>query len=97
MDQNRNSRKVLQGVVSSAAGQKTISVAVERAFAHPKYKKIIRRHKKVHAHDEAGDANVGDLVEVMECRPLSKTKRFRLTRVVRRAAFAGGEIAGGEQ
>jgi small subunit ribosomal protein S17 len=70
---------------------KTISVRVERLFKHPKYKKYIRKHSKVHAHDETNDANVGDTVELMECRPLSKTKRWRLVRVVERAEIVEGE------
>ena len=70
---------------------KTITVRVERLFKHPKYKKYIRKHSKVVAHDETNDANVGDSVEVVECRPLSKSKRWRLVRVLSRAEIVEGE------
>lgn len=89
----RHNRKILQGIVVSDRMQKTISVNVERVFRHAKYGKYVRRHKKYHAHDENRDAHVGDVVEIMECRPLSKLKRWRLVRVVERAAYpatAGG-------
>ncbi|MDP6937683.1 MAG: 30S ribosomal protein S17 [Planctomycetota bacterium] len=80
--QERNSRKVLQGVCSGAKGDKTITVTVERRFQHPKYRKFIRRHVKVYAHDETNQASEGDIVEVVECRPLSKLKRWRLVGIV---------------
>ena len=63
--QERNSRKVLQGVCSGAKGNKTITVTVERRFQHPKYRKFIRRHVKVYAHDETNQASEGDIVEVV--------------------------------
>ena len=78
----RNRRRVLQGTVTSAAGAKTITVLVERTFAHPKYGKFVRKHKKYHAHDENDSAQVGDVVEIMATRPMSKLKRWRLTRIV---------------
>ena len=67
---------------------KSIGVRIERMFKHPKYKKYIRRHSKVYAHDEANEARVGDRVEIMECRPLSKLKRWRLIRIVERPALS---------
>ena len=88
----RNSRSVVQGIVSSAGMDKTISVRVERMFKHPKYKKYIRRHSKVHVHDENNEAATGDRVEVMECRPLSKTKRYRLVRIVERPSLPAGAV-----
>jgi small subunit ribosomal protein S17 len=88
----RNRRRVVQGIVASAATDKTISVRVERMFKHTKYKKYIRRHSKVHAHDEANEANAGDRVEIMECRPMSKTKRYRLVRVVERPSLPEGSL-----
>ena len=88
----RNSRRMIQGVVASTSMDKTITVRVERLFKHPKYKKYIRKHSKVHAHDQANDAQIGDTVEVMECRPLSKSKRWRLVRVVERAEIVEGEV-----
>lgn len=96
----RNRRRVVQGIVSSDAMAKSIGVRVERMFKHPKYKKYIRRHSKVYAHDELNDARVGDRVEIMECRPLSKLKRYRLVRIVERPALSAGShdsksLAGG--
>ena len=94
MAAERNQRKILRGVVVSDLMEKTISVNVERVYRHPKYGKYVRRHKKYHAHDEKGDAHTGDVVEIMECRPLSKLKRFRLMRVVVRAVYpAPGGVA----
>ena len=89
-EQQRNRRRVIKGVVSSDKMDKTITVSVERRFKHPKYKKYVRRHSKVHAHDETNDAHVGDSVELMECRPLSKIKRWRLVKVLGRSALTGG-------
>ena len=83
--QARNRRRVIQGVVTSDKMDKSITVLVERRFAHPKYGKFVRSHKKYHAHDERNEAHVGDTVEVMATRPLSKTKRWRLVDVVERA------------
>ena len=74
-----------RGVVVSSAMDKTIVVRVETLKAHPRYKKIIRRSTKFHAHDERNEANVGDVVRIVETRPLSKTKRWRLAEVVEAA------------
>lgn len=90
--QDRNSRRIVQGIVASAAADKTISVRVERMFQHPKYKKFIRRHSKVHAHDENNECMTGDRVELMECRPLSKTKRYRMVRIVERPSLPEGAL-----
>ena len=81
----RNQRKVMRGIVTSNKMQKTVVVQVDRKVRHPLYEKFIRRRTRVHAHDENREAHVGDLVEVMETRPISKLKRFRLVRVIRRA------------
>lgn len=88
----RASRRVVQGIVAGNGSDKTIAVRIERMFKHPKYKKYIRRHSKVHAHDEKSEAQVGDRVELMECRPMSKTKRYRLTRVVERPSLPDGAL-----
>ncbi|MGH7558337.1 MAG: 30S ribosomal protein S17 [Gemmatimonadota bacterium] len=80
-----NNRKLRQGRVVSDRMDKTVVVAVERLVQHPLYGKRLKRTKKLHAHDEQNDCHEGDLVEVMETRPLSKTKRWRVTRVVERA------------
>ncbi len=69
-------KRVLQGVVVSDKGDKTVVVQVERRFMHPMYKKFIRRTKKYHAHDEANSFKVGDVVFIEECRPMSKLKRW---------------------
>ncbi len=86
MTESRNTRRTLEGVVTSDKMQKTITVLVTRTFQHPKYKKFVRKHAKYHAHDEQGLAKEGDRVEIASCRPLSKLKRWRLVRVVEKAA-----------
>ena len=82
---SRAFRKLREGVVSSASMEKTIVVTVVEKTRHPKYKKTVQRTKKLHTHDETGQARVGDRVRVMETRPLSKTKRWRLVEVLERA------------
>ena len=77
--------QVRQGVVTSNKADKTITVKVDIAKRHPKYQKIVRSTKSLHVHDEANDAGVGDLVRVVETRPMSRTKRWRLVEVVERA------------
>jgi small subunit ribosomal protein S17 len=81
----RNPRRRLQGIVTSNKMQKTITVLWERQVRHPKFQKIVKRRTKLHAHDEKNEAKIGDLVEVMATRPLSKTKTWRLVKVLRRA------------
>jgi small subunit ribosomal protein S17 len=77
------------GEVVSTKMQKTIVVEVSRRVPHPLYKRIIGKRKKFYAHDESGTANLGDVVRIVECRPLSKLKRWKLAEVVRRAALVG--------
>ena len=81
----RNLRKVRVGKVVSNKMDKTIVVAIEDRVAHPLYKKIVKRTVKFKAHDEKNECGVGDRVEIMECRPLSKDKNWRLVRVVEKA------------
>ena len=81
----RSKRGTLLGTVTSAATPQTITVQVERTFRHARYGKYMRRRKKYAAHDEKGEARPGDLVEIAATRPISKRKRWRLLRVVRRA------------
>ncbi|MBQ9317850.1 MAG: 30S ribosomal protein S17 [Atopobiaceae bacterium] len=81
----RNARKVRTGTVISLAGDKTITVQIEYRKHHPKYGKMMTIHKKLHCHDEKNEAGLGDTVRVMETRPLSKTKRWRLVEIVERA------------
>jgi small subunit ribosomal protein S17 len=84
-EHERGNRQERRGVVVSSAMNKTIVVRVETLKAHRRYKKIIRRSTKFHAHDERNEANVGDVVRIVETRPLSKTKRWRLAEVVEAA------------
>jgi small subunit ribosomal protein S17 len=81
----RNLRKQRVGVVTSNKMQKTITVSVERRLRHPIYGKFVKKTKKFLAHDEENTCNVGDMVRIMETRPLSKRKRWRLVEVVERA------------
>jgi small subunit ribosomal protein S17 len=81
----RGERKVRQGVVVSDKMEKTVVVRVERRTTHPLYRKTVTRSEKLHAHDESNDARTGDLVRVVETRPLSKSKRWRVTEVLERA------------
>jgi small subunit ribosomal protein S17 len=83
--QERNRRKTRVGTVVSDKGNKTVVVAVERRYAHPLYGKQVTRTKKYHAHDENNDYHVGDTVRIMETRPLSKLKRWRVVEAVERA------------
>lgn len=85
-ESNRNLRKTREGRVASKSGDKTIVVLIERRMRHPLYGKEIRVSKKVHAHDEENRAKVGDVVRVMETRPLSRLKRWRLVDVVAESA-----------
>jgi len=78
-------RQERRGVVVSDKGDKTIIVKVDMIKSHPKYKKVIRRSTRFHAHDEANTAGVGDIVRIVETRPLSKTKRWRLAEIVEKA------------
>lgn len=83
--QTRNRRKDLIGVVSSRSGDKTVKVTYFYKLPHPLYRKEIRRRTVIHAHDEKNECRVGDKVEIMETRPLSKLKRWRIVRVVEAA------------
>jgi len=84
-DSNRNLRKQRVGVVSSNKMDKTISVYVERRVKHPIYNKTMKSSKKYIAHDETNSCNIGDTVRIMETRPLSKRKRWRLLEIIERA------------
>ena len=85
MEEKRNLRKVRQGEVVSTSMQKTIVVNVERKIKNPMYGKFIKKTKKYSVHDENNETNVGDVVRIMETRPLSKTKCWRLLEIVERA------------
>ncbi len=83
--EERKIRKQRIGVVTSNKMNKTISVAVERRLQHPIYGKFVKKTKKFMAHDENNECNIGDLVRIMETRPLSKLKRWRLVEIIERA------------
>ena len=86
MEETRRLNKVMTGVVVSDKMDKTVVVLVNRLIKHPVYKKYIRRRAKFMAHDERNSARMGDTVEIIESRPLSRFKRWRLTRILERRA-----------
>lgn len=83
--EKRNLRKERVGVVTSDKMQKSIVVSVERKVKHPKYGKFVKKTTKFVAHDEKDDCNIGDIVKIMETRPLSKSKNWRLVEIIERA------------
>jgi len=85
MSEQTTSSRTLQGRVISDKMDKTVTVLVERQVKHPIYGKYIRRSSKIHAHDEANEGTTGDLVMLEQCRPLSKTKNWRLVRVLEKS------------
>ena len=85
VEEQRGSRKTRVGTVVSDKMDKTVVVVVERRYAHPLYGKQVTRSKKYHAHDENNDYHIGDVVRIIETRPLSKLKRWRVAEVVERA------------
>jgi small subunit ribosomal protein S17 len=84
-EQEQGSNRTVSGRVVSNAMDKTITVLVERRVKHPLYGKFMRRSMKLHAHDETNECNAGDLVRVVQCRPLSKTKCWQLVEVLEKA------------
>lgn len=80
----RNLRKQKTGVVTSNKMEKTIAVTVEKSLLHPKYGKYVKKLKKYFAHDEKNECNIGDLVRIMETRPLSKNKSWRLVEILKK-------------
>lgn len=87
-DNQRKSRRVVRGEVASNKMNKTLVVEVKRKVRHPLYEKFVTQRTRLYVHDETNDAKIGDVVEVVQTRPLSKLKRWRLVRVVQRAAQA---------
>jgi len=81
----RNLRKTRVGIVSSNKMDKTVVVSIQDSVKHPLYKKVIKRTVKFKAHDENNECNIGDKVEIMETRPLSREKRWRLVRIIEKA------------
>jgi len=86
MSEQTKAQRTIEGRVVSNKMAKTVTVLLERQVPHPLYGKIVRRSTKVHAHDENGQCKEGDVVRIAECRPLSKTKNWRVIEVVTRAA-----------
>ena len=86
MSEVEKKARTASGVVVSSKMDKTVTVLVERREQHPLYNKYVRKSTKMHAHDEANDCNEGDVVEIEECRPLSKSKSWRVVKVVSRAS-----------
>ena len=80
--------KTLTGIVTSHSGSKSVRVTLEYKVRHPKYNKYMRRRTRLGVHDERNEGKVGDLVEITECRPMSKTKSWRLVRVIQKAVQA---------
>ncbi|MCX6351032.1 MAG: 30S ribosomal protein S17 [Bacteroidetes bacterium] len=83
--EERNNRKIIVGKVVSNKMEKSITVSVERKVKHPKYGKFLKKTSKFYAHDEKNECGIGDIVELMETRPISKSKRFRLVKIVEKA------------
>lgn len=88
MSENQAHKRVIQGKVISKAGDKSIVILVERRVVHAKYRKIVKRFKKYTIHDEKQSAKVGDMVSAIECKPISKTKAFKLKEIL----LAGVEL-----
>ena len=91
MSERRGQRRTATGVVESDPRDKTISVASTRLVQHPRYRKYVRRKTRYKVHDEKEEARAGDVVEIIETRPLSKTKHWRVVRVITRRAGKGSE------
>ncbi len=85
MTVTRTERRRIEGTVVGDKMSKTITVLVERTYKHAKYKKYVRKTARYHAHDEKGEAHVGDRVEIMACRPMSRLKRWLLVRVIEKS------------
>ncbi|MBI3547731.1 MAG: 30S ribosomal protein S17 [Elusimicrobia bacterium] len=83
-EEQRNRRRTIEGIVVSDKADKTRVVNVERRVRHPFYEKVMTRHSKFYVHDEGNESHAGDLVEIMSTRPMSKLKRWRLVRVIRK-------------
>ena len=79
-------KRTVQGVVTSNAGDKSATIMIERRIKHPIYGKFIKRSTKLHVHDEANECNKGDTILVEECRPMSKTKSWKLVKIVEKAS-----------
>jgi small subunit ribosomal protein S17 len=92
---NRSLRKERTGTVVSDRMEKTIVVSLERTVMHPKYRKYLKRRSRVKAHDETNQCQVGDRVRIVECRPLSRDKRWRVSEILQRTQTTAGEQSTG--
>jgi len=92
---NRSLRKERTGTVVSDRMEKTIVVSLERTVMHPKYRKYLKRRSRVKAHDETNQCQVGDRVRIVECRPLSRDKRWRVSEILQRTQTTAGEQSAG--
>ena len=92
---NRSLRKERTGTVVSDRMEKTIVVSLERTVMHPKYRKYLKRRSRVKAHDETNQCHVGDQVRIVECRPLSRDKRWRVSEILQRTQTTAGEQSTG--
>jgi len=90
--ESRNKRKTIIGFVTSRSGNKSVKVTIPYKTPHPLYHKVINRKTVVHVHDEKNETKVGDKVEIMESRPISRLKRWRVVRVIEQAVIAGAAI-----
>ena len=88
----RNNRQDLIGIVTSRSGDKSIKVTVPFKVPHPRYRKVINRKTVVHVHDEKNEAGLGDKVEIMETRPISRLKRWRLVSIIQKAVSASAAV-----
>ena len=89
----RSARKIVVGVVSSRSGDKSIKVVVPFKTPHPRYHKVVNRQTVLHVHDEKNETKVGDQIEIMETRPISRLKRWRVVAVLQKAVTAAGAIS----
>jgi small subunit ribosomal protein S17 len=92
---NRSLRKERTGTVVSDRMEKTIVVSLERTVMHPKYRKYLKRRSRIKAHDETNQCHVGDRVRIVECRPLSRDKRWRVSEILQRTRTAADEQSTG--
>jgi small subunit ribosomal protein S17 len=85
-EKEATTKRTLQGVVTSCAGDKSATIKIERRIRHPIYGKFIKRSTKIHLHDEENECNKGDTILIEECRPMSRTKSWKLVKIVEKAA-----------
>lgn len=92
MIQETKQLHTLEGIVARQSGQKSVMVTVTRLVRHPRYQKVLRQVTRLRAHDEGSKCRQGDLVEIQSCRPLSRTKRWRVIKIIKTALLVGVEV-----